>query len=132
MSGNVPRAIPPDAFVFIIGAMKSGTSSLFKYLQAHPEICAARIKEPEFFSESRPHKQNLARYEDIWDYDPRTHKYVLEASTGYTAYPMEQNVPENIVKYGIRPKFIYLMRDPFERIESDMRFRAIFMHEKLR
>ena len=38
--------------VFLIGAMKSGTSSIYKHLELHPEICFPPIKEPEFFSKN--------------------------------------------------------------------------------
>jgi hypothetical protein len=118
-------AIPDDAYVIIIGAMKAGTSSLFSYLAEHPAICPACIKEPEWFSEFQSHKANIENYEDLWDYDPSQHRYVLEASTGYTKYPFEPEVPENIKRSGIRPKFIYVVRNPFERIESRCHFMMI-------
>ena len=35
---------------FIIGAAKSGTSSLYMYLKQHPEIYMSPVKEPHFFS----------------------------------------------------------------------------------
>ncbi|WP_204141129.1 sulfotransferase [Halomicronema sp. CCY15110] len=34
----------------IIGAPKAGTTSLYKYLQAHPQIFLPDKKEPHFFS----------------------------------------------------------------------------------
>lgn len=37
----MPDPIPVDAYALIIGAMKCGTSSLYDYLQGHPEICPA-------------------------------------------------------------------------------------------
>ena len=36
----------PDHFAFIIGAMKSGTTSLFEILSQHPQVCPSKIKEP--------------------------------------------------------------------------------------
>lgn len=35
---------------FIIGERKCGTSSLYRYLIAHPQIIPCKIKEPQFFS----------------------------------------------------------------------------------
>ncbi|MBP6414624.1 MAG: sulfotransferase, partial [Bacteroidia bacterium] len=35
---------------FIVGAAKSGTTSLYHYLNQHPEIYLSPIKEPNFFS----------------------------------------------------------------------------------
>ena len=34
----------------IIGAMKSGTTSLYNYFKQHPEIYMSPIKEPRFFA----------------------------------------------------------------------------------
>lgn len=112
--------IPPDAYVLIIGAMKAGTSSLFNYLVQHRQICPSIRKEPEFFSEHQGHRYNgVTRYEELWDFDPAVHRYALEASTGYTKYPSEVGVPKRMHDYGIRPKFIYLVRNPFDRIRSE-------------
>jgi len=111
--------IPPDAYVLIIGAMRCGTSSLFNYLVQHPEICPSIRKEPEFFSEHQQHRfTGVDRYEDLWKFDPAAHRYALEASTGYTKFPEEMGVPQRIHDYGIRPKFIYIVRNPFDRIRS--------------
>jgi hypothetical protein len=38
------------AFALIIGSMKSGTTSLFRYLAEHPELSPSTPKEPNFFS----------------------------------------------------------------------------------
>lgn len=122
-AGTQADAIPEDAYAIIIGAMKCGTTSLFSYLSGHPSICPAAVKEAEFFSEHQSHKIKLHRYSDLWkNYDRAIHKYVLEASTGYTKYPMEARVPEKIRRCGIRPKFIYIMRNPFDRIVSHFNF----------
>ena len=76
----------------IIGAMRCGTTSLFNYLAEHPEICPAINKEPEYFSENQGHKVQVDNYNDLWPYYNSNHKYVLEASTGYTKYPVEKGV----------------------------------------
>ncbi len=36
--------------VIIAGTNKSGTTSLFRYLADHPEVCASRVKEANFFA----------------------------------------------------------------------------------
>jgi Sulfotransferase family len=35
---------------FIVGAPKTGTTSLYLYLDQHPEIYMAAIKEPNYFA----------------------------------------------------------------------------------
>ncbi len=37
---------------FVVGAAKSGTTSLFHYLKQHPEIYMSSLKEPKYFSSS--------------------------------------------------------------------------------
>jgi len=118
--------VPNDSHAIIIGSMKSGTSSLYQYLIQHPEICPAKTKEPEFFSENQLHKLECDFYSDLWEFDKKKHKISLEASTGYTKYPFERNVPKNIYNYGISPKMIYCVRNPFDRILSQFRYAKKF------
>lgn len=61
MSDEIPR----DAHAIIIGAMKCGTTSLYNYLQDHPEICSAITKEPEFFSENQSHGVHVENYNEL-------------------------------------------------------------------
>ncbi|MGB0721632.1 MAG: sulfotransferase domain-containing protein [Gammaproteobacteria bacterium] len=114
--------IQPGQYLLIIGAMKCGTTSLFDYLSGHPRICPARIKEPEYFSRQQGHASALSDYESLWDFDPRRHAWAMEASTGYTKFPVEHGVPERIHGHGLRPRFIYLVREPLARIESHYNF----------
>jgi hypothetical protein len=103
----------------IIGAMKCGTSSLYDYLVEHPAIAPCLTKEPEWFSRHQSHRQDVPDYGDLWpDWDPARHRWALEASTGYTKFPREEGIPERMHAYGLRPKLLYLVRDPFARIES--------------
>jgi len=39
---------------FIVGAAKSGTTSLYSYLIQHPTIFMPELKEPYFFGEWHP------------------------------------------------------------------------------
>lgn len=114
--------IPKDAHAIIIGAMKCGTTSLYAYLEEHPEICGGTIKEPEYFSEHQSHGVKVNDYSDLFDFDSDQHRYTLDGSTGYTKYPMESLVAQRMAEYGISPKFIYILRNPFDRIESHINF----------
>lgn len=116
------HAIPPEAYVMVIGSMKSGTSSLFDLLAQHPAICASVAKEPEFFSETQGHRVEIEHYEDLFPFEPTRHEVCLEASTGYTKYPEEVGVPERIQGYGLQPRFIYIVRDPVDRIVSQYNY----------
>jgi hypothetical protein len=109
--------IPRDRFLLIIGAMKCGTTSLFDHLAQHPAICASAVKEPEYFSGFQPSAPVPPSYEALWDFDPMRHRWAMEASTGYTR-SIRADAPGAIRDYGLRPRLVYVVREPFARIES--------------
>ena len=99
----------------IIGAMKSGTSSLYHYLNAHPDICMSSIKETDFFVESRNSGRGLAWYESLFT---RQAEQYGEASPNYSKLPLHQGVPERMHAVVPNAKLIYVLRDPVERMLS--------------
>jgi hypothetical protein len=111
-------------FVLIIGAMKCGTTSLFNYLSEHPEIAPCRYKEPHFFENPDCFYKGFDYYQSLWDWNPDIHKIALEATPAYTKFthPKNLNAAENIFQIqtdtNTNFKFIYIMRNPLERIES--------------
>lgn len=105
-------------YALIIGAMKCGTTSLFRYLRQHPQIAGSLKKEPQFFSDQKKYNQGLFAYNRLWLFAGLRNKIRLEASTNYTKFPVFQQVPERIKSYGIQPKLIYLVRNPIDRILS--------------
>lgn len=120
---NTP-AIPSDAFCLIIGAMKCGTTSLYDYLTEHPHVCPCVEKEPMFWSNpANQHSSDaLERYQQLFAFEPGRHRYALEASTNYTKYPCFPGVPEALARSGLQPELIYVVRDPFDRIESHFNY----------
>ncbi|MEE9613403.1 MAG: sulfotransferase [Thermodesulfobacteriota bacterium] len=104
-------------FVLIIGAMKSGTTSLFGYLSEHPEIARCKRKEPNFFS-GPDWRRGYGWYERLWGSGVPEGKLLLEASTFYTKVPQFPNAAERIAATDAEFKFIYIMRNPIDRIES--------------
>lgn len=100
--------------------MKAGTTTLFEHLRAHPQVCASHKKEPNFFLDGNVH--NLENYDSLFDFNPNLHKIKIEASTAYSKYPRHTNVAENIAKLNLNPKFIYIVRHPIDRINSEINF----------
>ena len=112
------------ANLFIIGAMKAGTTTLHYLLDRHPDIFMSLEKEPQVFS-SKP----LASYDDIFEgYDKQ--KYMGESSTAYTKLPDEPNIAKQIYDYNPDAKLIYLIREPMARAVSHYRHN-IFMYNRL-
>ena len=100
--------------------MKCGTTSLFSYLAEHPQISACSKKETFFFSADSCWSRGFEWYQSLWDWNPNEHKIALEASVDYTRIPTYPNAAERIstLKGQANFKFIYLMRNPLDRIES--------------
>lgn len=112
-------ALPSVArrYFFLIGAMKAGTSSIYKHLAAHPCIYAAPRKEPRFFANPDPTENDVAAYAALFA-DRTSETWAFEASTAYTKYPMIPGVADRIHKALPDARFIYVIRDPVERICS--------------
>lgn len=111
----------PDRFAFIIGAMKSGTTSLFDILGQHPQICPSKTKEPDYFTKESD-EGSRANYLSLWNWQGGVHSIALESSVAYTKAPSIAGVPERIHQSELgQYRFIYMLRNPLTRIESQLR-----------
>lgn len=98
----------------IIGAMKCGTSSLYHYLAAHPDIAMSRVKETNFFRSETDFARGVDWYESL--FGPGAARG--EASPGYSQAHAFPGVPERMVSVVPDVQLVYLVRDPVERIVS--------------
>ncbi|HUY14108.1 MAG TPA: sulfotransferase [Terriglobia bacterium] len=105
----------PDFLV--IGSAKSGTTTLYEYLQRHPSVFLPALKEPEFFSKDSVFEKGEAWYKALFA-EAGGDQICGEASTTYTRWPNTPDVPARIRDLLPNPKFIYLMRNPVERAYS--------------
>lgn len=95
----------------LIGAAKCGTTSLHAYLDTHPEIAMARLKELRFFQD--PDCADwLPWYRE--QFDP-TAKVAGESSTMYTRSPALPGVAERMASLVPDARLVYMVRDPVER-----------------
>ena len=108
----------------IIGAMKGGTTSLHGYLDEHPQIQMTAVKETNFFAgppSGKPYAKGAERVSRLDEYERLFDPAVSvrgEASPSYTMYPRRKGVPERIEEVVPEAKFIYLVRDPIDRLLS--------------
>jgi hypothetical protein len=115
--------------LFIIGAMKAGTSSLHQYLDQHPDIFMSRMKEPQYFAPHRTRQgaawgqgmpfpaRGLDWYLDLFR-DAGSARYAGESSVSYTAVPEIAGAERRIFEFNPNARLIYIMRDPVERAIS--------------
>lgn len=102
----------------VIGARKSGTSSLWRYMASHPEVFVPdEEKEPKFFVEERGWTLGREWYEGLFaGADGALARG--EFSTDYTVFPLYAGVPERMAALVPEAKLIYVMRDPLEHMRS--------------
>lgn len=119
----------------IIGAAKSGTTSLYSYLNQHPQVFVSSKKEPNFFAfkdlELPPFSgpvNSRILYEKIYKYsitdieryralfrEVSDEKAIGEASVRYLYFPQ---AAARIKKYIPRVKLIVILRNPINRLYS--------------
>lgn len=107
----------PIANFLIIGAAKAATTSLASLLMQHPDAIIARGKEPHFFAFPQLYRQGLGQYETLFSHHDGA-KALGDASTSYSRIRQHPKVIERIRKDLRKPKIIYMVRHPIERIES--------------
>jgi hypothetical protein len=105
--------------VIIIGAAKTGTTSLHHYLSQHPEIAMSEKKELRFFSHGHVWNRGVPWYESQFTGNAKLHG---ETSPAYSQYPRFPEVPRRIHELVPGVKLIYIVRDPIERLVSHYTF----------
>lgn len=115
---------------FIVGAAKSGTTSLYHYLKQHPEIYMSPIKEPKYFSSSInrfPHRgpsdievdktviKSRGDYLRLFS-SASVEKWLGDASADYLYF--YEHVAPLIKRTSPEAKIIAILRNPIERAFS--------------
>jgi len=118
----------------IIGAMKSGTTSLYHYLKQHPQIYMSSIKEPNFFAlegsnlefngaEGKERIQRWVKRESVTsieEYRALFRRAANETAIGEASpmYLYSPEAPYRIRHYVPEAKLITILRNPVERAYS--------------
>jgi len=102
---------------FVIGAMKSGTSSLHAYLQSHPQIFMSEPKEPDYFVQVLNWGRGQEWYESLFAGSERAVARG-EASTSYSMRHAWPGPAKRIASVVPEARIVYLVRDPIERMLS--------------
>lgn len=133
------RCLSHCANLFLAGFQKCATTTVALTLKRHPDIFLPNLKEPHFFDEAPGTApdfnmlklplsdtleslapRSVSRYRHIHDYYSLYKKvsparFRLDASPSYVVNP---NAVEMISRAIPNPKFILMLRDPYERAWS--------------
>lgn len=111
----------------IVGAQKSGTTSLFSYLTQHPAIQGSCRKEVHYFDGGLDPRFDSYKRGEYWyrahfplKMKAASQNRIIEATP---AYLFDPSVPERIASLIPNAKIIAVLRDPVERAISN------FFHE---
>jgi hypothetical protein len=114
---------------FIIGAAKSGSTTLYHWLKQHPQIVLSEIKEPHFFDNNTNYKRGLSWYAKHFHSENVPHGTIGEATPNYFHHP-ELVIPRLKKTYADKEiKFILVLRDPVQRAWSHYCHRRRLMLE---
>jgi hypothetical protein len=110
----------------IVGVQKAGTTSIYNYLQAHPQVYMSPVKETNFlerdWEEIEAAQQNKNGIISLEDYAKlfegvKDEIAIGEASPNYIFN--YQSSAERIKKYVPQAQLIIVLRNPIERAYSD-------------
>jgi hypothetical protein len=109
--------------LFIVGAPKSGTTSLYEYLRGHPQVFMSVVKEPCYYSADLAfdHSGNFLVYQrdaKLYDElfaDAGDAKVIGEASTRYL---YSHDAPQLIHEASPEAHIVAMLRNPVDMIHS--------------
>ena len=109
----------------IVGAAKSGTTSIASYLQNNPQVFISAIKEPHHFIADQV-KQSVQKVvasdEEYTSLFAQTDAAARGEASVFYLYFHEVAIPKIIAKLGRDTKIIILLRNPVERAYSAYNF----------
>ena len=114
---------------FVIGAGRSGTTSLYHYLKQHPDVFMSPIKETNFFAyEGETERSHFMGLETKYQFPVVTMADYLALFNGASGrkaigevsplYLHSRYAAEGIKKFSPRAKLIAILRHPVERAHS--------------
>ena len=97
----------------IIGVGRSGTTSLYEYLDKHPDVCFSNIKEIHYFSLA----DLYARGEDYYHSFYKSEKHQIKVGADTYLF-IDKNAAERVKKYNPNIKIIVMLREQVSRAFS--------------
>ncbi|PAV24994.1 sulfotransferase domain-containing protein [Tamilnaduibacter salinus] len=108
----------------LIGAAKSGTTSLAFYLSQHPDVLLAKDKEAHFFDSDERYSRGLVYFRDQFFSKAKQEKVWIDATPGYM-HLYGKTISRIKESYGeSTPRFVVVLRDPVKRSYSHYKHRV--------
>ncbi|OOE42559.1 sulfotransferase domain-containing protein, partial [Salinivibrio kushneri] len=102
--------------LFLVGAPKCGTTSMYKYLEQHKDIFFPKVKEPNFFSDNFSRMQRVSELSSYLAlYESSEEKIQGDASVNYLC---SRVAIKKIIDFNPESKFIVMLRNPCDMIYS--------------
>jgi len=108
----------------IIGAGRSGTTSLYEFLDAHEGVCFSNVKEVNYFSLPDLYQRG-ERYYHAFFKKCKSTPVVVSADTYLL---MDYDAIPRIHEYNPKMKIIVMLRDPVERAYSSYNYSVNYGH----
>ncbi len=114
--------------VVIVGAPKSGTTSLYHWLVDHPQVAGPSRKETGYFVDADSHafrprsnylNHGVAGYERNFDESGPDVRVILEVAPDYMC---QSTALEALPSLRSRPDFLFILREPAAQIYSLFRY----------
>lgn len=102
---------------FIVGAPKSGTTSLYEYLRQHPQVFMPDLKEPQFFGadiEASHFIRDKEKYLSLFS-PAQEESRIGEASVWYL---FSEKAAKEICEFNPNAKIIIMLRNPVDMVYS--------------
>jgi len=119
ISSAEPTPVPD---IFVIGAMRAGTTTFCADLGTHRDIVVPHVKEPWILVRSRG-RMDVAQtmYRSLYGGDTREAARLLDGSTSYSMLPEQPPVAALAARLSPMARILYLVRDPVYRAISHYR-----------
>jgi hypothetical protein len=105
------------ANTFILGAMKSATTSLCDILGQHRDAFICCPKEPDFFSRDEVYARGIDWYASLFR-GAAGSRVAGDGSTSYTKQLQYPHAAQRLALHAPQARLIYMARRPLERIQS--------------
>jgi hypothetical protein len=125
---QISMTFPKAPNFLLLGAAKSGTTSVFNFLGQHPDVFMPSVKEPHYFS-LRGAKRLLFRGKWLdtpaWSSDPQTYAALFDSAGDQairadcsTSYLTAPEAPQGILETLGPVKLAVILREPIDRAYS--------------